>query len=516
MGLISRVSSRTYRYEMFFSRLLFQKFSRNLKVQNTSMVRIDAGRIPLKVIPINIYDYKNGDHCIIEGDTFEEHDGKPKINNNFHHSKSDHLQTDLDTAMIKIDGKDYLYDNVKELKVHVPIFSTILTVNAEDCGQKIQVQDLEPTKLKIYVGKNKIEKWESRIDETQVVEGQSHQYSPDYQQQKYKNSSKSKQVKLTPVDQITEVTLSNIKALRSIQVKSTKHPVKLITNRSLQTMRLTTVFGHLDSSIDFNGAVRCKILDVEAGKITSKKSLMLKQGVVMSTSGDIDLKTVSASSVLGVSSKQSLLIREVEGSGVPSGSEEVNNLGGEISLNANKYMDVWIAPTCNNKVNISNVFGVTDLYMADKLRGNLKLDLSVDSFMKTRAQILSDSNLNLVKDDILNHDPLEGLKSIPNVDRRLLVKLAPEQEDNDHSKYRKSIGNPNNNLHTPSDAENEHILDMNVKAYQGELNIQSMSWLKAAMRKLKIRWVSALDRINEEHSSKEITHGGDETSRLYV
>merc|ERR1719461_2562844 len=101
-----------------------------------------------------------------------------------------------------------------------------------------------------------------------------------------------KKVQLTPVDKITEVTLSNIKALRSIQVKSIKHPVKLITNRSLQTMRLTTVFGHLDSSIDFNGAVRCKILDVEAGKITSKKSLMLKQGVVMSTSGNIDLKTV--------------------------------------------------------------------------------------------------------------------------------------------------------------------------------------------------------------------------------
>lgn len=296
---------------MYLSRRLAEKFTKLIKVTNTSRVKINSGRIPVQIQPIDIHTYKLGDHCLIEYDTFDEHDNPQDYDFKFEDKHN--------TAKIQIEEHDFEYENLKNIKLHVPIFSNILTVEAEHFGQTISVKNVEPTKLKVFIGSHQLEKWENPIDTNFVDRNQQHQYTPEQNLRKYPGQ---KNFKLTEF--LTNVELENIKALRSIQVKSKKHPINLVTNRTITTMRLTNVFSHYDSKISLNGPIKVKILDLEAGEISGKKNIFLKQGVIQSNRGDVNLRSISSNSVLGVTASRNLLVKEIEGEG-------------QMTFNANEY-----------------------------------------------------------------------------------------------------------------------------------------------------------------------------------
>lgn len=500
---------------MFLTRLLNQKLSKIIKTNNTAKVLINSGAIPLQVIPIDIHKYNNGDHCIIEYELKDRNSAK----------KEDKIreQDKLDQPVININGKFINVTDknnpvhVKELKVHVPIFSDILTVQAENKGQKISIENIEPTKLKVHIGEQKHEKWEKRMDEMLIDKKNLHSYTASIE------SGQRKRVGINPTNKpfrqgqdksFSNVTLKNIKALRSITVKSMHSPIDLQTIKSIQTMRLSTTIPHPDSSINFTDTVKVRILDVEAGEIKADKSVYLKQGVIQSNRGDIDLKSVDSNSVLGVTSAQNLFIREIEGQG-------------EMTFNAQEYMNVWLSPTVKN-VNLNSRKGTIDLFTADSLKGQMVLDVPTKAELRLRQLALINPNYSLADGNIQ--------KRHMHVDRRIIIDLGQnlEQKQESNNEEEETLEDPVKKIREKTDLyqgkvtrsskndlskellNREEKIDPNfqptkIHAIADYISIDSMSWMKATFRKIEYEKPSALNHIiKDEKRKKELVTAHEE------
>lgn len=488
---------------MFFTRLLTQKFSKLIKTTNTAKVLINSGAVPLKVVPIDIHKYNNGDHCLIEYET------KDPLNNPTCKANEIRTNDNLDKSIIVVEGEFIKTDPIKYLKVHVPIFSNILTVEAENKGQKISVGNIEPTKLKIFIGQQKnLERWEKPIDELLVdPKGLAqHSYSPP-PAQKVRSRGKFEKVRIGGDNKLnsepgwTSVNLTNIKALRSITVKSKITPINLTTDKSIQTMRLTAVVPHLESKIFFNDTVKVRILDVEAGEINAKKSVFLKQGVVQSNYGDVNIKSIDSNSVLGVTSARNLLIREIEGQG-------------QMTFNANEYMNVWLSPTVRN-VSLNNRTGSIDLYTADGLKGQMTLDVPTKAELRLRQLAIIDPKYSLLPENIQ--------KRHMHVDRRVIIDLGEEHEDEkeeldqDSSDLsqgkvtRSSKNDLSKELLKKEQANDPDFQPVKIHARAEHISVASMNWMKATFRKLEYQKPSSLNHIiNDEKRKKELVTAHEE------
>jgi len=471
---------------MFFTRLLNKNFSKLVKTTNTAKVLINSGAVPLQVVPIDIHNpkFNNGDYCLIEYDTKEPETGnyEDKVRDN----------DKLDKTVIVVEGEFVKTEPVKSLKVHVPIFSNILTVEAENKGQEISIGNIEPTKLKVFIGSHEKEKWQTSIDEklANTFEKAQHSYSASPDQQARPRGKPLPQRK----SGWSKVNLKSIKALRSIQVKSMQTPIHLTTDRSISTMRLTTVIPHPESRIDFNDSIKVRILDVEAGEIHGKRSIFLKQGVIQSNRGDITLKSIDSNSVLGVTSARNLTVTEIEGHG-------------KMTFNANEYMNVWLSPTVKD-VTLNNRSGSIDLFTADKLSGTMTLDVPTKAELRLRQLAMIDPFYSLAPENIQ--------KRHMHVDRRIIIDLGQtetEDESLEHEQGRSDleggkVTRATKDFLSGQLIKNEENIDgdflpTKIHATADNISVQSMSWMKATFRKTEYKKPSALNHIIDDQKRKK-------------
>ena len=115
--------------------------------------------------------------------------------------------------------------------------------------------------------------------------------------------------------------------------------------------------------------------------------------------------------VLGVTSAQNLFIREIEGQG-------------EMTFNAQEYMNVWLSPTVKN-VNLNSRKGTIDLFTADSLKGQMVLDVPTKAELRLRQLALINPNYSLADGNIQ--------KRHMHVDRRIIIDLGQNLEQQQES-----------------------------------------------------------------------------------